>query len=131
MSNDSHRVSRVEKEVLHQIAQFVVSGKLHLPGLVTITRVMMPADLRSAKVYVSVLGSEKQRDEAIELLQERAFQVQKFVDQQLRMRYCPKLQFFADDTTEQIMKVDRILWELEVDRLPQEERNLQVIREEE
>lgn len=113
----NRRVSRVEQEIQKTVAQFLISG-FHspLPGLVTIARVIMPADLRTAKVYVSVLGSDEQREKAIDILQERAFEVQNFIGKELKMRYCPKLTFYIDDTTEHVMKIDRILHELEEKR---------------
>lgn len=77
---------------------------------------MMPADLRTAKVYVSVLGSDKERDEVLEILSERAFEVQSFIGKELKMRYCPKLTFFHDDTTDHVLKIDRILHDLEQER---------------
>ena len=114
---DGRRVARVAREVQQTIAQFLIAGfKNPLPGLVTVARVIMPADFRTAKVYVSVLGSDDQRTEALEILNKRTFEVQKFIGQELRMRYCPKLTFFLDDTTEQLMKIDRILHDLEKER---------------
>src|SRR4051812_46476453 len=95
------RVQRVEQEIQKTVAQFLISGfRVRLPGLVTVARVMMPGDLRTAKVYVSVLGSDEERTEALEILQERAFDVQNYIGKELRMRFCPKLTFYADDTTE-------------------------------
>lgn len=114
---DGRRVHRVEQEVQKTVAQYLISGfRARLPGLVTVSRVIMPADLRTAKVYVSVLGTEAERKEALEILQERAFDVQNFIGKELRMRYCPKLTFFPDDTTEHVLKIDRILHELEEQR---------------
>ena len=108
------RIARAEQEIQKTIAQFLVSGFSHrLSGLVTISKVTMPADLRAAKVYVSVLGTEEERKNTLDILQKRAFEIQKFIGDQLRMRFCPKLTFFADDTTEHVLKVDRILHELE------------------
>ncbi|WII71963.1 30S ribosome-binding factor RbfA [Bdellovibrio sp. 22V] len=114
---DGRRVARVEREIQSTIAQFLIRGfKTPLPGLVTVASVRMPADLRSAKVYVSVLGDEKQQEEALDLLQERAFEIQNYIGKELKMRYCPKLTFFADHTTEQVLKVEKILQELEEER---------------
>lgn len=111
---DGRRIQRVEQEIQKTVAQFLISGlRVRLPGLVTVSRVLMPADLRTAKVYVSVLGSESERKEALELLQDQAYDVQNFIGRELRMRYCPKLTFFPDDTTEHVLKIDRILHELE------------------
>jgi|SRR5207253_10031468 len=111
------RIARVEREVQQTIARFLISGfKLPLPGILTVARVIMPGDLRTAKVYVSVLGETSQLEEAVELLQERAFEIQNYLGKELKMRYCPKLVFYADFDTEQILKVDRILQDLEAER---------------
>lgn len=114
---DGRRVARVEREVQATIAQFLIRGfRTPLPGLVTVAQVKMPADLRSAKVYVSVLGSDVQKEETLDLLQERAFEIQNFIGKELKMRYCPKLTFFPDHTTDQVLKVEKILHELEEER---------------
>ncbi len=114
---DGRRVVRVEKEVQAAIAQFLIRGfKAPLPGLVTVASVKMPADLRTAKVYISVLGAESEQEQAIEVLQERAFEVQNFIGKELKMRYCPKLVFYPDHATEQVLKVEKILANLESER---------------
>jgi ribosome-binding factor A len=114
---DGRRVARVEREVQQTIAQFLISGfKLPLPGLVTVARVQMPGDLRTAKVYISVLGEPDHLQEAVKLLQERAFEVQNYLSRELKMRYCPKLSFLPDANTAQILKVERILADLEEER---------------
>lgn len=107
---DGRRVARVEKEVQMQIAQYLRSGFSDpLPGLITVAAVKMPADLRSAKVYISVLGEEGDSKEVLKTLQTRAFEIQEFIGSKLKMRYCPKLTFLKDQTTEQIVKIERIL----------------------
>lgn len=107
---DGRRVARVEKEVQIQIAQYLRAGFSDpLPGLVTVAAVKMPADLRTAKVYISVLGEEGDIGEVIQTLQDRAFEVQDFIGSKLKMRYCPKLTFLKDHTTEQVLKIEKIL----------------------
>lgn len=114
---DGRRVARVEREIQQTVAQFLIRGfSARLPGLVTVSQVKMPADLRAAKVYISVMGSEKDQDEVIELLQERAFEIQNHIGKELKMRYCPKLTFYADHATEQVLKVEKILQDLEIER---------------
>lgn len=117
---DGRRVARVEREIQATVAQFLIRGfRSPLPGLVTVASVKMPADLRTAKVYVSVLGSDEQKAEALELLNERAFEIQNFIGKELKMRYCPRLTFYSDFTTDEILKVERILQDLEKERLSQ------------
>ena len=116
-TGDGRRVARAEKEIQQVIAQYLISGiRVSLPGLVTVARVMMPGDLRSAKVYISVLSDDQTRDKTIELLQDHAAEIQRFIGDSLRMRFCPKLTFFKDHTTDQVLKIDRILHKLEEEK---------------
>ena len=110
---DGRRVARAEREVQAAVAQYLLHGlKDRLPGLVTVSHVKMPADLRAAKVFVSVLGTEQEKDMVMEILHNRARDVQQYLADNLRMRYCPKLSFYSDTTTESVLKVERILKEL-------------------
>ncbi len=121
---DGRRVARVEKEVQIQIAQYLRSGFSDpLPGLVTVASVKMPADLRTAKVYISVLGEEGDIKEVLKTLQDRAFEIQDFIGNRLKMRYCPKLTFLKDHTTEHVLKIEKILADIstQVKSKPDEE----------
>ena len=112
--NDGRRIARAEKEVQLAVAQYILHGlNERLPGIVTVSHVKMPADLRSAKVFISVLGSENEKDQVMEILQDRARFIQNHLGEHLRMRYCPKLSFYSDTTTESVLKVERILKELQ------------------
>ena len=112
-SNKSRRVAQVEAEVQRIVANYLISQlRGEISGLVTVSRVLMPADLRAAKIYVSFMGIDKSVDEAIEILQEHAVSIQNNINKQLRMRYCPKITFFEDKSSEKILKVDRILHDL-------------------
>lgn len=114
---DGRRVQRVEREVQLTIAQFLIKGfKTPLPGIVTVAHVKMPTDLRTARVFVSVLGADEQIDEVLEILQERAFEVQNFIGKQLKMRYCPKLTFEKDTTTDHVLKIEKIIQDLNIDK---------------
>ena len=121
-TGDGRRIQRVEREVQQTVASFLLKGfKTPLPGLVTISRVTMPADLRIARVYVSVLGDDNIRDEVIELLNERAFEVQNYIGRELKMRFCPKLTFYNDDSTEHVLKIEKILHDLNQQKAISEE----------
>ncbi len=111
--NDRRRAERVEREVLQTIAGFLINGlRAELPGIVTVSRVMMPGDLRTAKVYVSSLDGEKATEEAADILQQRAFEIQRHINEKLSLRFCPKLKFFPDESTAHVLKVESILKEI-------------------
>jgi len=115
-TGDGRRIQRVEKEVQVAIAQYLIAGfRYPLPGLVTVANVKMPGDLRTAKVYVSVLDNEK-LEEVVDLLNEKAREVQDHIGKSLKMRYCPKCTFYPDHTTEQVLKIEKILSDLEKEK---------------
>ncbi len=132
MKGDGRRVGRVEQEVQKTVALYLIQGfRQPLPGLVTVSRVIMPADLRNAKVYISILGSEEERRKTLDVLNERAFEVQNYIGQQLRMRYCPKVHFYNDDMTEHVLKIERIIHELNLEKKDVQADNIESPSEDE
>ena len=110
---DGRRKLRVEKEVQEIVSAFIIRQLRHdLPGVVTVTRVTMPADFRTAGVYVSYFqpddGSENSPDVAA-VLQSWAKEIQDEIGHQMKMRYCPKLTFHNDETTQKILKIEKLL----------------------
>ena len=123
--SDGRRVSRVEKEIQSVVSSYIIQNlQSELPGLVTIGRVIVPADLRAAKVYVSMLNvldeqmagpaidkmnELKKIKKTIQILQSWAPDIQAAIDQKLKMKYLPKITFFEDESTEKILKIEKIL----------------------
>lgn len=112
-TQDHRRVSRFEKEILQITAKFLQqSSKLSFKSLLTVVKVLMPADLRTAKIYVSVYGGDEDPQLVIDRLNEHTALVQHQISKEMSARYCPKVTFFLDDTTEKILKVEKTLQEL-------------------
>ncbi|WP_409477571.1 30S ribosome-binding factor RbfA [Pseudobdellovibrio sp. HCB154] len=120
---DGRRVARVEREVQSVISTFIISRlQRELPGLITVARVQIPADLRQARVYVSLLQTNvedlqsatqgKVLAEAVKILQSWAPEIQDEIGNKLNMKYLPKLTFFADESTEKILRVEKIISEI-------------------
>ena len=118
-TGDGRRKVRIEKEVQEIVSRFVIEHlRSDLPGLITITRVQMPADFRAAQIFVTYF-SPQQADEKVvdvaEVLQSWAKDIQDQIAHVLKMRYCPKLTFFNDETTEKILKIEKILADISKD----------------
>lgn len=120
---DGRRVARVEREVQSVISTFIIQRlQRELPGLITVARVQIPADLRQARVYVSLLQTNveelqsatqgKVLADAVKILQGWAPDIQDEIGNKLKMKYLPKLTFFADESTEKILKVEKIISEI-------------------
>ncbi|HVT05645.1 MAG TPA: 30S ribosome-binding factor RbfA [Thermoanaerobaculia bacterium] len=78
-------------------------------GLVTVTGVDLSTDLRFAKVFVSVLGTPEQQDEAMEFLNRAKNKIRHALAQQTKLRYTPELDFRADHTAEHAIEIEEIL----------------------
>jgi ribosome-binding factor A len=112
---NSRRVARVEKEVQLVVSNYINRYlKEELPGLVTIGRVLIPGDLRSAKVFVSLLDPNISSDKALikemlHILRTNASEIQNEISHKIQMKYLPKLEFEKDESTEKILHVESML----------------------
>ena len=97
----SERTKRVD-ELLRQEIGAIIARELADPriGFVTITDVETTPDLRHAKVWVSVIGSEAERDAALSALAHAMPFVRHELGGRLRLRRIPELHLRADDTLE-------------------------------
>ncbi len=116
---DGRRKVRVEKEVQEIVSRFIISQlRQDLPGVITVTRVQMPADFRAAQIFVTYFEPENVTEkvpDVAEVLNSWAKDMQDEIAHVLKMRYCPKLTFFNDETTEKILKIEKILNDLALD----------------
>jgi len=94
------------------IAEEVARLKDPRLGFVTITGVDTAPDLRSARVYYSVLGDETQRDETREALERSAPHIRHEVGRQVRMKYLPELRFETDEAIDRGMRMEQLLRDL-------------------
>lgn len=113
---NNRRIQRVEKEIREVVSSFVVMRMAsYLEGLVSVTRVIVSKDLRTAKVLV-YCEDAKTMKENVEILNQNAYAVQSEISSQIRMKYCPKIIFIADDKYEEALRVQKALRELEDER---------------
>jgi ribosome-binding factor A len=103
------RVNEAVKEVLSEGI-----GELKDPriGFVTITAVETSSDLRHARVFVSVLGSERKRERTLEGLGAAHGVLQARVARELRMKRTPQLAFEYDPSVERGVRMTQLIDEL-------------------
>jgi len=107
---DNRRKERVEREVQQIISAYLIQNlQTELNGFVTVTRVQMPLDFRTARAYVSFYSPTDEKTDFVGVLNKWAPEIQKEIDHKLKMRYCPKVTFFEDESTEDLLKVERII----------------------
>ena len=77
-------------------------------GFVTVTAVDTTPDLRAAKVFVSVLGSEEDIATTLRGLQSSHGFLQWRVAEELHLKHTPTLEFVFDDTTQRADRINRL-----------------------
>ncbi|MBS0628898.1 MAG: 30S ribosome-binding factor RbfA [Verrucomicrobia bacterium] len=116
------RLNSLLKEVLAEVIISEVKDPRMAP-LVTVTNVEITNDLHHAKVYVSIIGTDKQRRETLEALESAAGFISVSASKKVVMRYFPSLTFKLDTTADDQMKIDALLEKIhreENQRNPQE-----------
>jgi len=109
----SRRTARIAEAVREQVSSTILFG-LKDPRVnnVTVTRVEVNSDLRSAKVYVSILGTEREQNLCMHGLNSARGYLQSKVADRIQTRYTPVLKFVLDDGVKQSVEAARILREL-------------------
>jgi ribosome-binding factor A len=106
------RMRRVNELLRELIAGEVARLKEPRLGFVTITGVDTAPDLRSARVYYSVLGDEAQQRDTREALERASPHVRHEVGRQVRLKYIPELRFEIDEAIDRGMRMEALLRDL-------------------
>jgi ribosome-binding factor A len=107
----------IREEISHLLQRELKDPRL---GFVTVTEVAVAKDLRSGKVYVSVLGTEEQwRDSLAALERARGF-IRNWLGPRLRMRAVPDLTFHPDRSMAHAAHIQTVLERLRTSDPPEE-----------
>ena len=106
----SERMRRVD-EAVREVLSDAITRQLKDPriGFVTVTAVETSADLRHARVYVSVFGTEGERARTMDGLQAAHGFLQRQVAAELRFKNTPKLDFTYDESVERAARLTELL----------------------
>jgi ribosome-binding factor A len=98
-------------ETIREVLGDAITAELKDPriGFVTVTGVDTSPDLRSARVYVSVLGDEEQRERSLSGLQSSHGVLQRKIATEMRLKRTPTLTFEYDDSVERGDRISRLL----------------------
>jgi ribosome-binding factor A len=107
MADRMRRVNEAVREVVSaRLAEGLRDPRI---GFVTVTSVDTSPDLRQARVYVSVLGSDEERAETLAGLESAHGLLQQVVASELRMKHTPTLQFVFDESIDRGMRISELL----------------------
>jgi len=108
------RPEKVAEMVREEVVQ-IVGYELEDPRVasVTVTDVRMTDNLRDARVYVTVLGTEEEKIAALQALKKAATYVRRQLGPVLGLRYTPEVHFIRDMVEENATRVEELLYEIE------------------
>ena len=111
----SERMRRVNESVRAVVAEGL--GELKDPriGLVTVTGVVVSPDLGEARIFVSVLGSDKKRKATLIGLESARGVLQAKINRELTLRRTPTLTFAYDDSVERGVRMTKLIDDLAAD----------------
>ncbi len=110
----SLRIQRV-RELLKQEIGEAIRRESHAneAGLITVNDVDVAGDVRSAVVFISILGNADQQKRGFQLLTEHRIRIQSMIGRSVVLKYTPTLKFVFDDSIVRGNRVLQILDELE------------------
>lgn len=106
MTERIRRVNEVMREVIGDALSRLEDPRI---GFVTVTSVETSPDLRSARVYVSVLGGEEERRATLAGLGSSHGILQARIAREMRLKRTPTLSFHYDDSPERAVRLSRLL----------------------
>ncbi|MCA9184792.1 MAG: 30S ribosome-binding factor RbfA [Pirellulaceae bacterium] len=101
-------------EAIREVVGMAILTDLRDPRIqdVTVTYVEVSADMRNAKVHVSVMGDDSKQQLSLHGLRNARGYLQQKVSQRIDMRYTPRIQFVLDQGLKNSIEVSRILKEV-------------------
>jgi len=96
----------IHKEISEMLIKTIKDPRI---GFVTITRVAVSEDCRSAKVYFSVAGTHEERERSMKGLNSAKGYVRKELGRRIRLRYTPEIVFIFDPSIEYAIHIGEVI----------------------
>lgn len=108
---EMERTDRIAGEIQKEISDIIRNSikDPRIPEMVSVTRVRVTRDLRYAKVYISIYGSDEEKKNAMIALKGAAGFVRREIGQRVQLRYTPEIVFEADDSIEYGMQISELI----------------------
>ena len=110
MTTTNHRHERVGEEIAHEI-NAMLAGELkdpRLEGSVVVSEVRLQPDMKHARVFVSVKGSNKEQMDAIKALEHAAGFIRSELIERLQLRRLPDMHFTLDTSQEHVERIEQL-----------------------
>jgi len=112
----AQRVEELARQVLGEAVQELNDPRI---GFVTVTEVKLSPDLKLARVFVSALGTDEEREESIGAIQHAAPHLRSILGREIRMRHLPQLEILEDETALHAERIQQLLRQAGVSTPPE------------
>lgn len=111
---NNKRINRISEEVKKVVSELIYNGLKdpRIGKLTTITGVEVTRDLSYANIYVSVLGDEKEKQDALKGFQSAKGFIRKEIGSKIELRYVPEPIFHLDESIEKGMYMSKLIEEV-------------------
>lgn len=113
-----HRIQRVSELVKQQIGEILQELTFTDCGFITVTAAVISPDLKDGRVYVSVIGSAEQKNNALAALEQFHGHIQHELAHRVVLKYTPRLRFLLDETEANAQRIEAILDQLDRESHP-------------
>ena len=113
----TNRMQKVDEEFKREISKIIDLDlkNPNITGLISVTKVKTSPDLKTAKVFISILGSKSKKN-TLEGIKNASGFIRTELAKRVNLRYTPELKFEEDETLEYGARIDNILKELKKDK---------------
>jgi len=105
------RINRISEEVKREVSNIIRSELKdpRLPSMVSVVSANVTKDLRYAKIYVSVLGTDEEKKSAMQALKSASGFIRREVGRRVQLRYTPELHFELDTSIEHGVYITKLI----------------------
>lgn len=107
------RANRVAEQMKQELAD-IIGRRMKDPrvGFITVTSVDVTGDLQQAKVYVTVLGNNEEKEASLETLQKASGFIRSEIGERIRLRKVPEIEFVFDESVEYGNRIEKLITEI-------------------
>lgn len=120
-----NRVRRVAEQIRKDVSQIIGSEMKdpRLAGITSVTDVQLSRDLRYASIYVSIFGSDLEKQETLQTLIKATGFIRTEIGKRIRLRYTPDINFYLDNSIEYGAHIERVIKSLKEDEKSEDDRS--------
>ncbi|MDR3563573.1 MAG: 30S ribosome-binding factor RbfA [Negativicutes bacterium] len=114
------RAEKVQEFIKQELSKIILT-ELKDPrvGFITVTRVEVTGDLRFAKVYISLMGSDEEKATTWQALQKAVGYLRSEIGKRIRLRLAPELSLHIDETLEYSARIQELLTKIKTEEAGQ------------